>query len=203
MSCVDSFVQRRDASAEGYSDNMDFRKRIFSLFIVLLFCQTGCATRPPGSFNFILDADNPRESNWKLESLASSGGLAIKFRLRQTVSQAAWIEFSVEGDDKYNPILLVRISDPSCTGAYNVMVQYKTGSRESRINYFVEKLPWDSDDVLALRWNQTGNAQLLINNFEPLNLSLAQSIGDIHVEAKNGAIEVSDLTYINSRREIQ
>jgi hypothetical protein len=169
--------------------------RIINTLTLLLFsCLVGCAALAPGIFHFSLNSETEKPQ-WLLKNLASSGSLHFKFSLQQSSNTAALVHFPVKSDQKSNPVMLIKISDTACAGAYSVQVQYRSGNRESRTIYLPDKLPWGESYLLKLDWTSLGTAKLAINNSQSVSFNLWDDLSEISVNALIGTIVADEVIY--------
>ncbi|MFT3931605.1 MAG: hypothetical protein QM709_15050 [Spongiibacteraceae bacterium] len=171
------------------------RKAILTAFFLL--CLIGCVSTPSDKFNFSLKAGEGKGSVWSKSLLASSSDMVFKFHLQQSIPRAADVRFAFSSFNKGDPELTIRLTDRSCSGAYEVGVSYRSGTREIQSFYFRKKLLWDEYTTIAVRWEKGNQVLMTLNGDEVKKMETLNAIRTVDINVESGGLDMDELVYQN------
>jgi hypothetical protein len=173
-------------------DAKNFKKTILSW---LCCCLAGCASLPSQDFQFSLSTNSAEQSTWSQTGLASAGNLAVKFRLRQSASDAADAAFKFASFGAKDTNMTIRIEDRRCSGLYSLRIEYRAGQNEFRSYHFKTAIRWDDTATMQIRWDKNHKLSVVVNGSETANIELFYRLHTVTVEVKKVGIDVEELVY--------
>jgi hypothetical protein len=165
--------------------------------LLLFGLLSACVAAPNASYrDVLLTAATPKNTPWRLGSLAKSGSLSIQASPIETAGTAVSTRLFI-GSVAGQKSLEISLADPACKGFYEASVEYTVNNTVSEKRHFKLRPKWTEPWAIEIQWQADGAVAVTLNGREAQSFHTDYPPRSLAIEVLAGSLKIDSIDYTN------